>query len=76
MPLSAAGARKSEKPEGEDATGSEALLAEVKRLGEAQELRAVELEARLARMEALLAAQAPVSGADGNGALEAGSVIT
>lgn len=53
-----------EKPEGEDTAGPEELLAEMKRLGAAQDQRAVELEARLARMEALLAAQ---SGADGNG---------
>lgn len=58
--------KEGEEPGGED-VGPETLLAEVKRLGAAQDLRAVELEARLARMEALLAAQAPVRGADGNG---------
>jgi voltage-gated potassium channel len=63
-----------EKPEVDEGAGSDALLAEVKRLGEAQDQRAVELEARLARMEALLAAQAGVNGADGNGTLAAGSV--
>ena len=56
-----------EKPEGEDTAGPEELLAEVKRLGVAQDQRAVELEARLARMEALLAAQAGQRSADGNG---------
>ena len=61
--------KEGEAPAGEDA-GPEAVLAEVKRLGAAQDRRAVELEARLARMEALLAAQAGVSGADGNGALK------
>jgi hypothetical protein len=59
-----------------DTASAEALLAEVKRLGAAQEQRALELEARLARMEALLAAQAGVSGAAGNGALEAGNLTT
>jgi hypothetical protein len=57
-----------------ETASAETLLAEVKRLGAAQEQRAVELEARLARMETLLAAQAGVSGADGNGALDAPSV--
>lgn len=66
----------SEKPEGDEGAGPDALIAEVKRLGEAQDQRAVELEARLARMEALLAAQAGVNGADGKGAPEAGSVTT
>ena len=63
-----------EQPAGEGTAGPEELLAEVKRLGAAQEQRAVELEERLARMEALLAAQAGQSGADGNGTLAAGSV--
>jgi voltage-gated potassium channel len=57
-----------------DTASAEVLLAEVKRLGAAQEQRAVDLEARLARMEALLGAQAGVSAADGNGALDAGTV--
>jgi voltage-gated potassium channel len=65
-----------EKPEANEGAGPDALLAEVKRLGEAQDQRAIELEARLARMEALLAAQARVNAAEGNGAPEAGSVIT
>ncbi|MFN8469492.1 MAG: ion transporter [Caldilineaceae bacterium] len=68
--------KEGEKPEGDEGAGPDELIAELKRLGEAQDQRAVELEARLARMEALLAAQAGVSGADGNGALEAGSVTT
>lgn len=53
--------------------GAEALLAEVKRLGAAQDQRAVDLEARLARMEALLAAQAGIGSAAGNGTPDAGS---
>lgn len=61
-----------EKPEGEDTAGPAALLAEVKRLGDAQEQRAIELEARLARMETLLVVQAPVSGADGTARLRRG----
>lgn len=68
--------KESEEPEGDKGAGPDELIAELKRLGEAQDQRAVELEARLARMEALLAAQAGVSGADGNGALETGSVTT
>ena len=56
-----------EKQEGEDTASPEELLAEMKRLGAVQDQRAVELETRLARMEALLAAQTGQSGADGNG---------
>jgi voltage-gated potassium channel len=68
--------KEGEEPEGEGAAGSADLLAEVKRLGAAQDLRAIELETRLARMEALLAAQARQSGADGNGTLDPQSAGT
>jgi voltage-gated potassium channel len=67
--------KESEQPEGDEGAGPDELIAEVKRLGAAQDQRAVELEARLARMEALLAAQAGLNSAEDNGTPEAGTVI-
>ena len=68
--------KEGEQPDADEGAGPDALLAEVKRLGEAQDQRAVELEARLARMETLLAAQARINDADGTGTPAAGTVTT
>jgi voltage-gated potassium channel len=56
--------KEAEGQEREDVVSPQALLAEVKRLAAEQDHRAVELEARLGRIEALLVAQTGLNNSD------------